>query len=116
MYAVPHKCREVVMAAKKTPKGKFYSQDKVNTILKAGGRKLKVSKNKRKMNCWKVDLETLLIAALRLAAKGKKEMRFFVTEDVPGKSAGNVVDPTNHMLFVETKSGCLEQFPPAEMP
>ena len=103
------------MAAKKTPKGKFYSQDKVNAILKTGGRKLKGPKNKKK-NCWKVDLETLLIAALRLAAAGKKEMRFFVTEDVPGKSPGKVVDPKSHMLFVETASGCLEQFPPTVMP
>jgi hypothetical protein len=103
------------MAAKKTPKGKLYRQDKVNAILKAGGKKLKGPKGK-KQNCWKVDLETLLIAALRLAAKGKKEMRFFVTEDVPGKSPGKVVDPKNHMLFVETATGCLEQFPPAVMP
>jgi hypothetical protein len=103
------------MAARKSPKGMFYRQDKVNAILKTGGRQLRGTRG-RKKNCWKVDLESLLIAALRLAEAGKTEMRFFVTEDVPGKSPGNVVDPTTHMLFVETKAGCLEQFPPTTMP
>ena len=115
MYAVPHKCREVVMAAKKTPKGKPYSRNQVNAILKAGGKKLKGPKSKKK-NSWKVDLQTLLIAALGLAEAGKTEMRIFVTKDVPGKSPGEVIDPTTHLLFLETASGCLEQFPPTVMP
>jgi hypothetical protein len=103
------------MAAKKTPKGKAYSRNQVKAILKAGGSKLK-SHKKKKINCWMVDLETLDIAVLGLAKAGKTVMRFFVTKDVPGKSPGEVIDPTTHLLFLETASGCLEQFPPTVMP
>jgi len=95
----------------KTTKGKPYSKDEVKKILKDGGSTLKSLKN-----CWAVDLETLLSAGNSLRNAGKKEMRFFVTKDVPDKSPGEVIDPTTHLLFLETDSGCMEQFPPAEMP
>jgi len=98
------------MPEEKTTKGKFYSKDDVNAILEAGGSMLKGPK---KENCWAVDLETLLSAADSLRGAGKKEMRFFVTKVV---SPGEVIDPTTHLLFLETELGCMEQFPPAEMP
>ena len=98
----------------KTPKGKSYSKDEVKKILKDGGSTLE--RLKKKNNCWAVDLETLLSAGNSLRNAGKKEMRFFVTKDVPDKSPGDVIDPTTHLLFLETDSGCMEQFPPAEMP
>jgi hypothetical protein len=102
------------MPEEKTPKGKPYSKDEVKKILEAGGSMLSVSKNNKKKNCWAVDLATLLSAGNSLRNAGKTEMRFFVTKD--DKSPGDVIDPTTHLLFLETDSGCMEQFPPAEMP
>lgn len=98
------------MPDERTPKGKSYSKDQVNAILKAGGSMLKGLK---KENCWAVDLETLLSAGDSLKRAGKKEMRFFVTKVV---SPGEIIDPTTHLLFLETELGCQEQFPPTVMP
>jgi hypothetical protein len=112
-----HESKEVTMARgrKKTTKGAFYRKDKVKRILGRGRRGLRSRKN-----CWAVDIERLLLAAVHLAARGKKEMHIFITEDVPGRSAGKVVDPSSHMLFIETVDrgveGCMEEFPPVIYP
>ena len=100
------------MKKKRTPKGVFYREDKVKKILRVGGKKLK----SKKKNCWAVDLRTLIQAATGLALSGKKVMRVAVTKDVPGKSPGEVIDPTVHLLFMETVNGCMEEFPPVEYP
>lgn len=97
------------MAARKrkSPKGKFYSEARVREILRASRRG-----GGPRAVFWQVDIESLVSSALRLACRGERVMRFFVTEDVPGHSPGNALDSSKNLLFIQTVKGFTENYPP----